>query len=198
MKILKGNGPSAPLAITVDVGGTVYVIPGWHSFAQNTGALAQHELYYVPIYHARPKTYATVYIEVTTGQAAAVIRLGAYKAIFNTAGEIVPDALLDDWGTVDASSAAIKSIGSLTTVFPAGYSFLAFSTGTASVAVRTYQNSGQSYGMPVTGQGAAISTLRNTTPTVTVADGAAALADPATAPDAVATSAFCGMVQLGL
>lgn len=106
-------------------------------------------MYAIPWVPARTGTITAVGLNVTTGVASSVLRLGIYN---NGAG--IPGTLLADWGTVSAATSGMKTITGLSTAFDAKiYWVVAVAQTVGGTAWRssTYNNVliGQPVGTPV-------------------------------------------------
>ena len=120
-------------------------------------------------------------IDVRVAAAGAVARLGLYSAQFEDNGRLTPNALTSDWGTVSVASTGLKTIV-IDETLAEGFHFLASSSdGTPQYRGTSLTNAASG---PVTGSGGDASDVMNKVIlSVTVADGAAALPDPATVAD---------------
>jgi hypothetical protein len=107
-----------------------YYSPG-SSRATNTPTLDQ--LNAIPIIIPRAVTLDRIAVEITTlGAAGAVVRLGCY-----TDNDGIPDALIADFGTVDATTTGVKEITISQTVNP-GILWLARASQGATSAQRSF------------------------------------------------------------
>tara|TARA_Y100000310_G_scaffold321748_1_gene379825 strand:+ start:226 stop:780 length:555 start_codon:yes stop_codon:yes gene_type:complete len=171
-----------------DVGNPQYAIPGWWHFARGNVAMVADELYYIPIYVERSITFGRLTIDVQTGGAGGTVaRLGIYEADFNSDGEMLPGALVTDAGTVSVATTGAKHINEANTLAE-GFHFLAISSdGTPQLYG---PDCAQAVGAPVSGQDNNAVAKNLMILSVSVADGSAALPDPATAPDALVDARF--------
>jgi len=184
-----GGGP-----LVDNVGGSAYHLPGWRGVVHSgTLTLAQHELYYIPIYCANALTVIRIGINVTTAQAATSARLGIYNATLDAEDHLTPDTLVLDAGTVSLASTGVKEITISQALTEGEFYFLAISADSSTAVVTA---TGSTPAPPVSLQGTNINGApAGFAPTVTVADGAAALPSPATAPDAIVGGAPKVMIR---
>ncbi len=171
-----------------DVGGVNWVIPGHDFHAMTTQALVQHELYYILIFVERSTAFVRIGCHVTSaGAGGTVARLGIYNSVFDADGQIKPDTLESDSGTVSVASTGEKEI-TIARTLGKGFFFLVISSdGTPTVAVVDAASRGS---IPVMATHATINSAGLIIPSVTLGDGGAALADPATAPDLLNQDTF--------
>lgn len=107
---------------------------------------ALNRLYMTPFYVPEETTYDLVGIVVTVaGSAGAVLRIGAYAVGANGA----PDALLDEYGTVDTTSTGAKTVA-ISKTYQKGWIYLG---GVAQVATCTVRARPSSYLIPETSVG---------------------------------------------
>lgn len=163
-----------------DLGGVQWVIPGWFWSAQTTRPITANRLYYQPIYVERSRSFIRIGVHVTTAVASSVLRLGIYAASFDSNGDLTPGALTVDAGTVDSSTTGEKEIVIAETLAE-GFHWLASSSGHGpTLSVPSLPSA---VAVPVTPGGTAINAAKEAAIYwVDVADGTAALPDPATAP----------------
>ena len=172
-----------------DVGGTNWVIPGHDFHAMTTQALVQHELYYIPIFIERSITFVRIGIHVTSaGGGGTVARLGIYNSTFDADSQLKPDTLESDSGTITVASTGEKEI-TIARTLDKGFYFLAVSTDANTTTLAVVDAASRSH-IPVSPSHATINSGGLIIPSVTLADGAAALADPATAPDLLNADTF--------
>lgn len=174
-------------------GGTKFWLPGW-AWGVRTNlpnqSLTADELYYIPIHVARSSAFTKLGIHVqVAGAGSTVARLGIYSSKFNAEGALEPDALTDDAGTVAVDSTGEK-LATISETLAAGYHFLAISSdGVPQLSCPPGGSSGGNpcyVSHPFMGYNNSVNVSNmNVIPGVTVADGAAALPDPATTPDAI-------------
>ena len=162
-----------------DLGLAHWTIPGWGMGVTVNSAIFVERLYYIPIYLERSTTFTGIGLDVITLAAGAVVRLGIYAAIFDGDGQLIPDMLTLDAGTVSVATTGEKTIVIAETL-AAGWHFLAISSDGAPVMIAP-SDSGE-MGAPTTAYRTTINQFGNQLFSVTVADGAAALPDPATTP----------------
>lgn len=173
-------------------GEVAWSTPGWYNGTQTNCTVPAEELHYFPIFVERALTAIRVGIDVSAAIAASVVRLGIYAAVFNAEGELEPGALEADWGTVSSATTGLKEIV-ISEAISAGYHFLAFSSD-AGISIAG-PNSSSAVTPPVSGGNTTQVALNDCALTVTIADGSAALPDPATTPDARVRSE-CACVRL--
>lgn len=182
------HGP--PFEFLEDLGVSVFVLPGWAAATGGPVTLIADRLYYIPIWLPRSKTFDRIGIHVTTAVGGSVIRLGIYAADFNADDELVPGALTLDAGTVSSATTGEKLI-TITETLAQGYHFLSQSSGDGP-AVQGFSASGVAT-VPVSGHGSAVQNALGPMFEVDIADGSAALNDPATAPDNIADGRFASV-----
>ncbi len=162
-----------------DLGLTTWGIPGWAIPAGMTGAtLTVDNRFYCPIYVERSRTFTQIGIHVSTLAALAVVRLGIYAGTF-VDGDLTPGDLILDAGTVSVATTGQKSIV-IAQPLAEGFHFLVASSDGAPILI--IPNEAGAVSVPVTGRRNIINAAQRITSRVVVADGAAALPDPATAP----------------
>lgn len=181
LEFAAGTGHTPQQAMIDAVGIDHWVLPGWAGGAVQTHTLTVNRLHYVPIYVDRSISYIRIGLTVVVpGAGGTVARLGIYEAVVNAEGQITPDALLLDAGTVTVDAGGAKEIV-ISETLAEGYYFLAFSSdgvpGIQSMSSASYIS------LPITGFAA----VGGSVPSfvligVVIADGAAALVDPAPTP----------------
>lgn len=163
-----------------DLGLAHWTVPGWAPGTTGDSASEADQVYYIPIYLERSTPYTRLGCHVAgAGAGGTVARLGIYAAVFDGDGQLIPDTLTLDAGTVSVATTGEKTIVIAETL-AAGWHFLAFSTD-GTPTLRAFSE-GAALGAPITGYRTAIAQGGNQLFKVAVADGAAALVDPAPAP----------------
>lgn len=162
-----------------DVGGTSWQMPGWGMAGTAGETLDADQLYYIPIYVERRRTFTQIGIHVNQSSPASVVRLGIYAATFDGDGDLTPGALTLDAGTVSTATTGQKSIAISQQLDP-GFHFMAMSgDGTPNLLGPDFN---VAVSTPVTGYQTTITGAYNPNLRVAVVDGAAALPNPAPAP----------------
>lgn len=165
-------------------------LPGWGSSASANQVIQQHRLHYVAIRLLYARTFDEIVCEVTTqGSDPSVIRLGLYTAKKSADNLLTPDVLTADFGTVNARPAGVKAIA-INQLVSAGVHLLCFSSDSTVVLNLKGMDAAQAIQTPVVGVGGSLGGLGSNIPFVILADGAAALTDPATAPTGVVPMGF--------
>lgn len=182
--IAVGGGAStshAPMMPQVDdLAATNWGIPGWVYVTLGSTAITQHRLGYVPIYVERSRTFTQVGVHViVAGAGGRVVRLGLYNAVFDADGNLTPDSLIVDAGTVAVDSTGQKSIAISETLAEGFYFMAGSSDGAPDLSQPQATNA---IGVPVSSGGSTILTSFSVNLFVDVVDGSAPLTDPATAP----------------
>ena len=165
-------------------------LPGWNNQALAVRTITQHRLYYLAVVHAFARTWNEVVVEVeVVGSASSVIRIGLYTARAKSGGELGPDALVSDFGTVAADTMGEKTL-TIDQRFAAGFEFLCFSTDGTGLSL---QGPDATWGIkaPVSGGSGSVALYRSAIPTVLRADGGAALPAVALAPTDMTNSTNC-------
>jgi len=171
-------------ALLFDIGGDNWHLPGWFAVDQNAIAtLGLDFVVYTPIYVDRTKTYTVMGVRVQTASpAGTVVRLGIYAGTFDGDGQLIPGALELDAGTVLVDSTGSKSIV-ISQILSQGYHFIAISCD-ASTQMRELDET-LGFAGPVTNYAPILLNPLMTAFGVAVADGAAALVDPAPTPTTI-------------
>lgn len=170
-------------AVLFDIGSLTWYVPGWNVGGFQPFQHSQDIRYYTPIYLERETAFTRIGCKITTGGVGGtVIRLGIYNAIFDSKGQLKPDTLVLDAGTVSGESIADKEIV-ITQTLTAGWYFLVSSTNenpiTGGIPL------GDEGSSPVTGGGSSQGGAGNTIPKATVVDGAAVFPNQATEPTSI-------------
>lgn len=160
----------------------MYDLPGWAFAGNSFQAIVANRLYFIPIYIGDTRTLDRIGLRVSSaGAAGTVARMGIYEAdlVSGSQNQIQPGDLILDAGTVAVDSTGNKEITISQEMTP-GFYFLAFSSDGAPSLNGI--NSAQVISSPVTGLASSLaSTASITIVWSNVADGAAALPDPAPA-----------------
>lgn len=153
-------------------------LPGWMWMGATTTGTTADRTFYTPIWCDGVLKWDRIAVNVQVGGAAGtLIRLGLYSAKIQGNGRMAPDALITDYGTVTADTAANKLI-TIDETPPAGYSFIYF--GTDAVATMQAIDAERPWFAPVSPGSSALFTASKVIGMSDVADAIAAL--PALAP----------------
>ncbi len=176
-----------------DVGLTSWNIPGWGMGSMGNAVIGADDLWYLPVYVERSRTFTQIGLHVIiAGAGGTVARLGIYAATFDGSGDLTPGALTLDAGTVSVATTGQKSIA-ISVTLAQGFHFFAISSDGTPTMTRP---SSSGVTQPVTAIRNAINSAHAPNFRVDVVDGAAALPDPAPTPTDQGTSSAV-WVQIG-
>ena len=192
-----GGGQGQQIFIPASIPTTV--APGWGAANRATHVYTQHRVLYIPIAQRDAHTWADIVCEITTaGNVGSLIRLGIYNAQ-ETAGDLwEPGSLLIDAGTVPADAIAIQSIAIAQALADGAMYFLYFGSDATGLQVRS-PDENLAYWSPISsagGGGSRVGRMNSTILFADVADGKAAMPDPAVTPTSSLTiDAMCAFLQ---
>lgn len=182
-----GQHHAAPGAFLDDASISRFMLPGWSQYSYTNNNGTAERLYFMPILLERATTFDRIGVKVTTLAGGSVVRLGIYAALFNGDGELTPGALTLDAGTIDSSSTGDKLIV-IDVTLGEGYHFLAHSS--AHIVGMQGLNPAGGLATPVTPITTSVGGVTAPALAATIADGAAALPDPAPTPTITQNTTF--------
>lgn len=167
--------------VAASVSSGEWVIPGWIRTTRTTTLFTINFIWYQPIFVMTTTAFDRIGVEESATGSAGSVRLGIYEADVSDPTAVVPKALVLDAGTVAVGTIGVKQITISETLNP-GFYFLTLATGVGVTLYSSLDASG-----PMEAESAATPGDEMDRVIPTVFKTFAALADPATAPTAVAS-----------